>query len=380
MPTFHFIVNCVAGFSFLTSAMFMSLVHVPHDPMWRHLRNCKHYLSLVFLVVGLSCSKTVFFNLAPDADIIITSTLISAGIQSLLFACMSITFVNPNWVRKKWVYGNTLLILCYSSFLLMCLLWWQHMFWFSATMAGIIYFGLLISYQVIFYREYNRCIRHTDTITDEYSESRFAWIKHFFMAVSLLGLTAGIAPFMPIIIYDIWMLCAAAFYVYVVLSFVNYWGSTAQLVYNVYKADKVETSSVPSAPVIPDSKQALQHFQAEQLSTAEPTDFDKLDVALQAWIAERGFAKNDLVSDEFAQSLGVSIATLRAYFNQKYQMDFRQWRTKLRIDYACSIIREHPDYSYDTIAEMVGICDRSNFTRIFKKITGMTPKGYANKA
>lgn len=348
--------------------------------MWRHLRNCKHYLSLVFLVVGLSCSKTVFFNLAPNADIIITSTLISAGIQSLLFACMSITFVNPNWVRKKWVYGNTLLILCYSSFLLMCLLWWQHMFWFSATMAGIIYFGLLISYQVIFYREYNRCIRHTDTITDEYSESRFAWIKHFFMAVSLLGLTAGIAPFMPIIIYDIWMLCAAAFYVYVVLSFVNYWGSTAQLVYNVYKADKVETSSVPSAPVIPDSKQALQHFQAEQLSTAEPTDFDKLDVALQAWIAERGFAKNDLVSDEFAQSLGVSIATLRAYFNQKYQMDFRQWRTKLRIDYACSIIREHPDYSYDTIAEMVGICDRSNFTRIFKKITGMTPKEYANKA
>ncbi len=378
--TLHFIANCVAGFSFLNSAMFMSLVHVSHAPMWRHLRSCKYYLSLVFLVVGVSCSKTVFFNLGPDTDIIITSTMISAGIQSLLFACMSITFVNPNWVRKKWVCGNILLIFCYSAFLLISLIWWQQWFWLSAAMACIIYFVLLISYQFLFYREYNNCIRHADTITDEYSESRFAWIKHFFIAVSVLGFTAGIAPFLPTIAYDIWMLCSAAFYVYVVLSFVNYWGSTAQLVSNVYKAEKAETQSTSHVSVFAEAEQMPQQLQREHASATEPSDFIQLETKLQAWISERGFVKNDLVSEDFAQSLGVSITTLRAYFNQKYQMDFRQWRTKLRIDYACSIIRENPDYSYDTIADMVGICDRSNFTRIFKKITGMTPREYASKA
>ena len=61
-------------------------------------------------------------------------------------------------------------------------------------------------------------------------------------------------------------------------------------------------------------------------------------------------------------------------------MDFRQWRTNLRMEYACSILREHPEYSYDAIAEMVGIGDRSNFTRTFKKITGITPKEYAQKS
>ena len=73
------------------------------------------------------------------------------------------------------------------------------------------------------------------------------------------------------------------------------------------------------------------------------------------------------------------MSTLRIYFKRKYQSDFRQWRTRLRIEHACSIIKEHPDYSYDTIAEMVGIGDRSNFTRNFKKNTGMTPKEYADK-
>ena len=367
LPSFHLLANCVAGFSFLTSAALMALVRVPYATMWNHLRKCKYYLSIVFLVVGLSCCKTIFFHLAPRTDIIVCSTLISAGIQSFLLACTGVTFVNPIWIKRRWVCINVVLMLVYSILLLLGIWLWQPYFWIIAAIACLTYFALLVSYQFVFYGEYSHCVNQTDMLTDEYSESRYVWIKHFFMAVSVLGVTAGIAPFMPILIYDVWMLAAASFYAYVVVSFVNYCGNTLQLVNKVYEAE------VPACSVVDNIADTPNGSSTAQL------DFEKIDSALQQWVQQHGFVKNDLVSEDFAQSLGVSISTLRTYFHLKYQSDFRQWRTKLRIDYACSIIKEHPDYSYEHIAEMVGIGDRSNFTRNFKKITGMTPKEYADK-
>lgn len=359
IPNFHYIANSIAMFSFLTSAILMTLIHSPKAPIWKYLRRCKMYLSLVFLVVGLSCCKTLFLQLPPSTDIIVTSTLISAGIQSMLFACTGITFVNPVWIGRRWVWINIACIAAYATLLILGLLLWRNHFMPIAIIACIAYLSLIASYQSIFYSEYNKCVNNTDSKTDEYSESRYAWIKHFFIAVTILGVTAAIAPFMPTAIYDIWMLLAAFFYSYVVISFVNYCGGTAHLVHKVYESGNNSNSNV-------DVKKVM--------------DFEKLEANLQKWVEERGFVKNDLVSEKFAQSLGVSITTLRAYFSQKYHMDFRQWRTNLRIEYACSILREHPEYSYDAIAEMVGIGDRSNFTRTFKKITGITPKEYAQKS
>lgn len=371
LPSLHLLANCVAGFSFLTSALLMVSVRVPYAAMWSHLRRCKYYLSLVFLVVGLSCGKTVLFQLDPNADIIVTSTLISAGIQSFLFACTGITFVNPVWIKDRWIWVNCTLIASYSVCLILGLCLWDRWFWLASILACVVYFALLVSYQFIFYRAYRHCVSQTDRVTDEYSESRYVWIKHFFMAVSSLGVTAGIAPFMPVAVYDVWMLVAAFFYAYVVVSFVNYCGRTAQLVHKVYEVD------ARADRVVEDAVDALAD--APDIHSAPQPDFERIDAVLQRWVQERGFVKNDLVSEDFARSLGVGISTLRTYFNLRYQMDFRQWRTKLRIEHACTIIQEHPDYSYDTIAEMVGICNRSNFTRNFKKITGMTPKEYADK-
>ena len=49
----------------------------------------------------------------------------------------------------------------------------------------------------------------------------------------------------------------------------------------------------------------------------------------------------------------------------------------LRVEYACEIMRQHPDYTYSMVAEMVGIGDRSNFNKAFVKVKGMTPKEFA---
>lgn len=352
----HFIINCIAGFSFLSSAGFMAFIRIPYAPVWRKLRWCKTFLSLTFLVVGLSCSKTVVFGLGSNPNIIQTSTLISASIQSLLFACTGISFLNPTFINRKWIWQNISAILFNAVLLILGLVFWRSYFRISALIAVCVYLSLWTSYQFIFYRLYRQCVANTDSLLDENSEHSYRWIKQFFVAVSALGITACIAPFMPIQVYDCWMLFAAGLYVYVILSFVNYWNHTASMVSSVYQYNQ----PVPE-PV-----------------EAEEPDYKEFEEKLQKWIDQKEFVKNDVVSEALAESMDLSIAFFRSYFRNTGKTDFRQWRMKLRIEYACQIMKEHPEYSYDTIAEMTGICDRSNFSKTFKKITGKSPKEYLN--
>ena len=95
------------------------------------------------------------------------------------------------------------------------------------------------------------------------------------------------------------------------------------------------------------------------------------------WIERKEFVKNDLVSETLAAELGVSLTVFRAYFKDRLGTEFRQWRMCLRVEYACEIMRQHPDYTYSMVAEMVGIGDRSNFNKAFVKVKGMTPKEFA---
>lgn len=362
---YHYIINCVAGFSFLMSAGFMSMVHVPYAAVWDRLRRCRLYLSLIFLIVGISCCKTIIFNLDANADNIVTSTLISASVQSLLFACTGITFVNPEFIGKKWVMRNLVVIIANAIFLLVGRTLCSDYFLVFAIVAAFVYLALWTSYQFVFYKQYHLCVEKADLLTDEYSESRFRWIRDFFVAVSGLGFTAAIVPFFPVYIYDSWMLLAAGFYVYVMLSFTNYICKNANLVNKIYAQRQTTCSDISIG---------------EELPHEEPSsEASTIDQNIQRWIENKGFVDNDLMSEDIARNMGMSIAVFRAYFRNKYDMDFRQWRTKCRIEYACTIMKEHPDYSYDAIAEMIGICDRSNFLKTFKKIKGCTPKEYMEK-
>ena len=47
--------------------------------------------------------------------------------------------------------------------------------------------------------------------------------------------------------------------------------------------------------------------------------------------------------------------------------------TNLRIEEAKRVIREHPEWSNETVAQHCGFADRSYFQKKFKEKTGITP-------
>ena len=354
----HQVASSVAMFSFLTSAGFMSMVKIPRRPEWRRMRMCRMCLALVFLVVGLSCLKTVLFNLPSTHEIIQTSTLVSGSLQALLFCCTGVAFVAPRELSRRWVLPALVVLTANALQLVLVLVMWRDRFVVSLVLALVIYLALFVFYQYKFYCNYHELIKVTDDVTDEDSAYSYRWIRTFYVMVSLLGLSVCVVIFLPVQAYDVWMLCAAVAYVYVTLCFVNYCYRTATVVNKVYdQAERVEETSLAA------------------LSTGEA--FDVLEANLAEWVDRKEFVKNDLVSETLAAELGVSLTVFRAYFKDRLGTEFRQWRMCLRVEYACEIMRQHPDYTYSMVAEMVGIGDRSNFNKAFVKVKGMTPKEFA---
>lgn len=333
-----------------------------HEALWRTLNRCRILLALVFGVVGLSCLKNVLFQNMMSSDGIILSTLISASIQSMLFYITSISFLQPTITKRHSVIINIMAIGLCSALMIASFVLFHEWFFYSAILMVVVYLGFWLYYQFDFYRIYRQTIITSDLITDEDTEVRYRWVKKFFISVSVLGITAVISPFCNLMIYDVWMLCAALFYEYVVVSFINYFTSLSTIVSRISLAPSVELSG--------EEKATYDDFSEK---------YDMLEKNLEQWIERRGYVDNDLVSEDLAKQLGVSIVVFRSYFKEKKNTDFRQWRLKLRIDYACKIIREHPDYSYDAVADIVGIGDRSNFTKAFKRIMGITPREYSKQ-
>ena len=86
---------------------------------------------------------------------------------------------------------------------------------------------------------------------------------------------------------------------------------------------------------------------------------------LDKWIREKRWAE-DLTMQDIADELSL-------FFRIQTGKNFLKWRKERRIEEAKKLLLEDRDIPTLIIGEAVGICDKSNFRRQFKEITGCTP-------
>ena len=101
-------------------------------------------------------------------------------------------------------------------------------------------------------------------------------------------------------------------------------------------------------------------------------DRNRLEALLQVWVQGKGYRLPHRTVAEAAQSIGTSSLLLYRYFEADGK-DFRSWRTELRLRDAMQQMLSEPRTPLSTIARRVGFSDRSNFARLFKQYTGVTP-------
>ena len=100
---------------------------------------------------------------------------------------------------------------------------------------------------------------------------------------------------------------------------------------------------------------------------------ERLEKALQAWQARQGWREPVRTVGEAAELLGTDTGTLHAYFRDRIGLDFRTWRTRLRLEDAKRMLADNPLLPPADAARLCGFSNRSNFSRQFLAYTGQTP-------
>ena len=123
------------------------------------------------------------------------------------------------------------------------------------------------------------------------------------------------------------------------------------------------------------AEEAQLHAGTETMVLNE-ADRLRIEKAIDEWIAKGGPLKPGLNIGHIVNETNVSRYQFTLWLRTTEWELFSPWLTHLRLEEAKRLLREHPDWSNDTIAESCGFCSRSYFQTVFKKLVGLTPAQY----
>ena len=104
-----------------------------------------------------------------------------------------------------------------------------------------------------------------------------------------------------------------------------------------------------------------------------PRRMERLEKALDAYVENKAWREPVRTVGEAAERLGTDTRTLHRYFQERVGVDFRTWRTRLRLEDAKALLTEDPVLQPAVAARLCGFSNRSNFSRQFLAYTGLTP-------
>ena len=335
------------------------------DTRLEKLRKARNLLVFSYLV--LAALNLVCFFTGYDRHIESASTLVVASFQALLFTMATVVFVRPDEVKWKTVCLHSVGIAA-AGILLFTVL-----FCLPGVYSRIFYIGLalyivqLIAYTRIFLRAYRQTVHEVEDYYDDNEEGRLKWVKYGFYGALSIGIMA-IPTMLDHRLYIVFDPLYILFYGAMVSWFGNY-------CHKMHFALPV-ISSVPgkgqTAVDAPAEEAQNTGLAAEAMSDKE----SRLQERLQKYVTEKEYCLRDIPSTTLAESLGTSKSFLRAFMKSRMGTDFGPWRTQLRMEEACRIFREHPEYTSLQVCDLVGVTDASDFSKNFKKYTGKRPKEY----
>ena len=88
--------------------------------------------------------------------------------------------------------------------------------------------------------------------------------------------------------------------------------------------------------------------------------------------------RENLTVEQVAKHFSISTRQLHRRFVKTLGMNVQQFMVRMRIQSACKLLTES-DLPLAVIADKLGFCDQSAFTRQFRETMGMTPRRFKNR-
>ena len=348
------------------------LIKVPQTDYSKKLSKTKNIIAVCFLLCSVLFGYTLRSSGIPAYDIF--SSLMLFVMNANASAILSYSLINlldESYIENDKFYLSTGLSVAFS-FLLINSFWWENHAWRIAVMVLCLILFLLqcILHIVNFDKVYKKSVRQLELYYDEEEDHKIRWIRFCYVIMMLTQMFILVYMLLPRGFMKIYAAFYSLFLLYFTANFISFLGSHKLLL------DAFAYRTLSGQEIIDRRTQKKRRKKSGQSaqSIENDEDFVNLQKELEEWVRQKRYKEYDKSREDIARELHTSKETLQSYFMSVLGMDFKTWRTNLRIEEAKRLLLERKELSTNIIGEMSGFSDRSNFHRQFVKIVGCSPK------
>lgn len=205
---------------------------------------------------------------------------------------------------------------------------------------------------------FHKIRRRLDNYYAEDKGTYVRWMSVITYWALAFGLGQSGFTFLPRSYLIFWMVSAIPFYIYLFVSYANYY------VFYEYE-DGLAAKEDPEEKTAPISAAAVEGMSKQQ-ETA-------LSRRIAAWVDQKGFAAGGLTIEDVARETGTNRTYVSSFINTRYGVTFREWINGLRLDYAKQLMKSDAGMPVSEVARLAGYLSLSYFTKTFKDNEGVTP-------
>lgn len=324
------------------------------------------FFALAMLAMSVINFSENFFGIRSVSESESLALMVfAASVQLVLFLFAYLSMLDKGFVTAKRVALEVCLVVLFTTPTL-CISPERHPMLFDLLFGlSIGFYVVKLVYNVYIYKRYlHKMMREIEDFTSDGSDSLLRWINSTFYIVLTIGIVSIIVPltnYTVLAIYNTFLFFA---YLYIYIEIIrNIYIFDAHLAamkshgrsYNDETALDSDLDSHNSAPRV--------------FLTMDQAAFDK-------WLAQRYYAAPGITIDMIATQFNTTRTKFSTYLKNDKQTTFYEWIAELRIEDAKQQLIDFPEKPASEIAISVGIDDRSNFSRLFKRMVGVSPASY----
>ncbi len=228
-----------------------------------------------------------------------------------------------------------------------------------AMATWLMIYGFVLARRLVL--AYRRAVKIFDNTHSDNIGAYIRWLSVFTYWAVVFGVGCGLLTFLPDKYIHVWILSSIPFYIYLFHCYQNY-----MLFY-----EKVENAM--ESEIVSEDDILCEADTAEDVTNDMPSCYAEIAESIKRWIDDEGYLRPGLTIKELADTLHTNRTYLSGYINTSLNTTFRDWITRLRIDYAKQRMTSHPEQKIAEIAEASGFMSQSHFMKTFKDKEGCSP-------
>lgn len=356
------------------------LIKVPTTEYSLKIARAKNTIAICFLICSVLMFTCLRYSGIPDYDKFASLMMfVVTAISSAILSFSLINVLDENYIDGDKFFLNVGLV-AGISVLLMKSFWWESVSWRICVIIGVLILFLCqcIFHILVFNQVYKKSVRKVEQYYDEDEDHRIKSIRFCYIIMMLTQMFILVYLLLPTGIMKIYIVWYSLYMLYFSANFISFLGSHKLLLdafaYKTLSGQDLLKKITQNRSR--KGKMGQRKVDDSQLPDYTDAEFRKLEHSLERWVADKSFRDYDKSREEIVRELNTTKEMLQLYFATVKGMDFKTWRTHLRVNEAKKLLLENKGVSTNIIGEVSGFSDRSNFHRQFVKIVGCSPKAW----